>query len=203
MRRHALTGVLAAIALCVATSAASANNLRISEQSFRLTWSAATIAAQPEAGFRVECPLTLEGSFHSLSTEKVVGQLLGYIARTSLGTCTGGTGTALTETLPWHIRYEGFTGSLPNITGVSAAFSGLSLGVTKGGLPCLLRTDAEHLVSATAIRESLSTVTGVRFDETDVITGGTNVFCRMLRFSLSGTGRFLSGGGGAFRYVLS
>jgi hypothetical protein len=198
--RHLLATVVVTLVLGVAVGSASANRLSVSTQSFRLNWSALAITS--EAG-RVECSVTLEGTFHRETTAKTAGQLLGYILRPALGTpCTGGTATLLSETLPWHIRYESFTGNLPNITGVSAAFAGLAIGITKGGLPCLLRTEAAQPVSATAIREGGSTVTGVRLDETDLIPATGNVFCRTLRYSLSGTGRFLAANGASFRYSL-
>ena len=204
MGRHTrlLAGVVAALALGAATGTASANRLSISSQSFRLNWAPATIAGQSGSGISVECNLTFEGSFQRTTTEKTVGQPLGDITRPTLGTCTGGSATLLSETLPWHITYEAFTGTLPNITGVVARFIGVSIGITDSGLPCLLRTEAEHPVSATAIRGEGSTVTGVRFDETDLIVGAGNFVCRMLRLNLSGTGRFLAANGEAFRYTL-
>ncbi len=198
--RHLLASVVATLALSVAASTASAGRLSVSTQSFRLNWSSLAITSE---GGRVECGVTLEGTFHRETTAKTAGQLLGYIARPALGTpCTGGSATLLSETLPWHIRYESFTGTLPNITGVSAAFAGVSIGINKAGLVCLLRTEAAQPVSATAIREGGSTVTGVRLDETDLIPATGNVFCRSLRYSLSGTGRFLAATGASFRYTL-
>lgn len=200
--RHLLSTVVAALVLSVAASAASASRLSVSTQSFRFNWSSLAISGPSGSGYRVECAVTLEGSFHRSTTTKTAGQLLGYIARSTLGTCTGGTATLLAETLPWHITYQAFTGTLPNITGVVANFSGVSIGVTDAGIPCLLRTEPATPVSATAIREGGSTVTGVRLDETDLIPATGNIFCRTLRLNLSGTGRFLAANGEAFRYTL-
>lgn len=204
MRRsgHLLVAALAALVLSAAASTTSANHLSISSQGFRLIWTPLTIAGQAESGFRVECNATLEGSFHRPTTEKFAGNLLGYIVRPSLESCVGGTATFLAETLPWHITYGAFTGSLPNITGVIADFSGVSVGASELGVPCLMRTEAAQPVSATAIRGESSTVTGVRLDETDLIPATGNFICRTLRMHLSGTGRFLTATGLAFRYIL-
>jgi hypothetical protein len=62
---------------------------------------------------RGDCRLTLEGSLHTRTMAKVAGALLGYITRVTAAECVA---AMLTETLPWHVRYEGFSGTLPNIT---------------------------------------------------------------------------------------
>jgi len=51
---------------------------------------------------------------------KVRGTLIGSITRVDVAACTLGSFTALTETLPWHLRYEAFTApeGLPRISSV-------------------------------------------------------------------------------------
>jgi len=90
----------------------------------------------------VRCPVTLEGSFHSKTTSKVAGQLVGYISRVTVGnaSCTSGHSTALTETLPWHITYEGFTGTLPRITEIHILLVGAAFRFELLGSFCLART---------------------------------------------------------------
>ena len=50
---------------------------------------------------------------------KGVGSLIGYITQAILRPCATGTASILRETLPWHVRYAGFSGSLPNITSLT------------------------------------------------------------------------------------
>jgi hypothetical protein len=53
-----------------------------------------------------------------------------------------GRATVLTGTMPWHIRYSSFLGTLPAITSIRIAIAGLAMQVNVGGVACLLRTDA-------------------------------------------------------------
>jgi len=94
-------------------SSASARNLSTSNQNIRTTWSSVHFEG-PFGGF-ADCHLTLEGSLHSRTTSKVAGSLVGYITKAILGRCEVGTATVLQERLPWHVRYSGFEGALPNI----------------------------------------------------------------------------------------
>jgi hypothetical protein len=52
--------------------------------------------------------------------------LLGHVSRGILTTetCNNGHATVLQERLPWHIRYRGFEGALPNIAAVGYALIG-------------------------------------------------------------------------------
>ncbi len=113
----ALAGLAAALLLSMAVTNASARNLRVDEQGFRVTWTSLEFV-NPGLGIRILCPVTLEGSFHSATIAKVIGSLIGYITRAIVKneSCTGGNATVLTATLPWHVTYEGFTGTLPSIT---------------------------------------------------------------------------------------
>ena len=79
-------------------------------------------------GLNTMCPLTLEGSFHSRTISKVCGQLVGYITTANFAMCSGAAqARTLTETLPWHVRYESFEGTLPSITGITFQIIGLSI----------------------------------------------------------------------------
>jgi hypothetical protein len=113
-----LAGLAATVVLSLAVGSASARRIQTSEQGFLARW---TNIVMGGSGFRISCPLTLEGSFHSRTLSKVCGQLIGYVSKAQIPTgleppCSGGTATILTETLPWHIRYASFAGRLPNIT---------------------------------------------------------------------------------------
>lgn len=110
-RKTVLAFPAALVLLFALASAASARSYSSSSQTFRQTWSAVTFrSGEMEMG---RCALTLEGSFHSRTIAKVANSLIGYLNRQT-STCTRA--TIMGETLPWHARYESFTGTLPNIT---------------------------------------------------------------------------------------
>jgi hypothetical protein len=122
--RHTTKLVFAALAATIlmsfAVGSASARRFEVSEQGFLIRWSQLAFVA---GSFRISCPVTLEGSFHSRTLSKVCGQLIGYISRAQVPIppeerCLGGRARALTESLPWHILYVSFAGRLPNITSI-------------------------------------------------------------------------------------
>lgn len=118
-RSKLLLAALAATAVFGALVAtASATRIAMSEQHFRATWT--NLEFQAVGGiFTIKCPVTIEGSFHSSTISKVLEALVGYVTQAAVGApaaCTGGTVTILTANLPWHIRYNGFSGTLPEIT---------------------------------------------------------------------------------------
>jgi hypothetical protein len=108
-----LAGLTAALAFGALISTSSANRLALSGQQFRATWNKLKF----EGFATVECHVTIEGSFHSKTISKVLEELVGYVTRVTVDEtrCTNGSARALTEFLPWHIRYGGFTGTLPII----------------------------------------------------------------------------------------
>jgi hypothetical protein len=132
------------LSLSLAVAGSSARRFSFSASAFRVVF------REIEWGFEngtVRCPLTLEGSFHSRTVSKVSGQLIGYITNAQAPEteppCTGGTFQVLRETLPWHLRYQSFEGTLPNISGILVQIIGLSiLYRTNGGQICLLRSTA-------------------------------------------------------------
>jgi hypothetical protein len=117
--RPFVAGLTAALVLGLAVGAASAARFSLSNQNFRIVWR--SLQFKGEGFVRIECPVTLEGSLHSRTFVKASGALIGYITRALLASsaCTGGLAESAslgTETLPWHVKYESFTGTLPNIT---------------------------------------------------------------------------------------
>jgi hypothetical protein len=70
-----------------------------------------------ESTFTIVCEMTLTTSLHG-STAKTAGTLAGLVNDFRVANCRGGTWTVLTGTLPWHITYQSFTGTLPTITSV-------------------------------------------------------------------------------------
>jgi hypothetical protein len=145
MHRHSMLAI-AAMAACAALAwagAASARRLELpaNERGFRLAWSVLEFTS---AAGTVRCPVTLEGSYHSRTISKVVGSLIGFVTRASIAACTGGTNRLLSETLPWHVRYRGFVGSLPAIDSVAHSIVGMAFNMTVGGLGCLVTTTATN-----------------------------------------------------------
>jgi hypothetical protein len=143
-----LAALAAATVLALAVGSASANRLSVSESEFDIRWTTLTFSDN-FFGATVRCPVTLLGRFHSRTITKTAGLLIGYIDHARLGarggsteTCTGGEATILTATLPWHVRYRSFTGTLPRITTVTLDLVGAAFRVNLAGTACLVRTDA-------------------------------------------------------------
>lgn len=126
----------AAAVLAASVTSASAGRLSLNSQAISATWSPMEFGA---GGASVRCNVTLEGSFHSRTLTKTHQSLVGYITRAGLARpCAGGTvwlyngsevnevlGTRLANSLPWHLRYEGFTGTLPTITSIWLELTGM------------------------------------------------------------------------------
>jgi hypothetical protein len=167
--RLALAGLTAAFVLAAAVSTASANRLSLSERGFQTIWTA-PLSGGGGGEIASECQITLRGSFHSATLAKVAAALVGHIFGATVGSCiTGGT-TVLRETLPWHLRYQSFTGTLPRITGVTLQNIGASFRVEEGfGQACLYRTTATNPSRLIAEIEANGLVTGLRADETATI----------------------------------
>jgi hypothetical protein len=141
-----LTALGAAAVLGALVSAASANRIALSNQTFRATWTWEFV--EPIGFIALRCPVTIEGSFHSRTMSKVLEQLIGYVTQATLAEtrCTGGSARILTETLPWHIRYNGFGGTLPAITRINIRIVGLAflmqLPLPEGMQRCLYKSTA-------------------------------------------------------------
>lgn len=203
--RLLLAGLAAAVVLCAGVGSASANRLSISERALRFTWAEMTVKAYqtyegPEEPFvDVTCPVTMEGSFHSSTLLKVVQSLVGYITRATVGTasCTEryretGTFTFLTETLPWHVKYASFAGTLPRVTEVRLLFAGMALSETRSTVTCLTRSTSAQPAGWRLGRETTSgTLTELRADESIILPPdtGSPFFCEGGRMTYEGTAR--------------
>ncbi|HEX7291076.1 MAG TPA: hypothetical protein VF250_08125 [Conexibacter sp.] len=140
MTLAASAAAIIAIALMCAT--ATARNLSISNQQLRANFRELRYSGL--FGTYV-CQVTLEGSLHSRTIAKVVGQLIGYITTVRLGPCATGTATMLSETLPWHVQYRGFSGALPDITRIETDIINYSFRIrTPEGFNCLMRSTPEQ-----------------------------------------------------------
>ena len=165
--RNFVATVSAALLICTLASVASARNLSVSNQSLRAGFE--TVEFQSLS--TTTCQLTLEGSMHSRTIGKTIESLVGYITSAVLGTCAAGSVTVLRETLPWHIKYSGFEGTLPRITSVRFHIVSAAWRIREsGGLACLARSSAtEPLVETVLVDESGRETVGL---EGSIRTGG-------------------------------
>lgn len=135
-----LAAVGATVLLGTLVSGASARQFEVNDQHIRALFSRVEFRA---AFGTTVCHVTLEGSLHSRTLSKVAETLIGYITTAILGPCERGTATILTETLPWHVRYESFTGRLPEISSIRTRVVGAAFRVREpGGITCLSQSTA-------------------------------------------------------------
>jgi hypothetical protein len=107
------------------------------------------------------CKVTLEGSLHAHTISKVRGTLIGYIMRaissyegfTCVAAFLNGEG-GRPNTLPWHIRYNSFSGTLPTITSVHLEIRGLAFRYEPLGSRCLYVAEGTSPAFATLDRET-------------------------------------------------
>lgn len=165
--------VSATFVLFALVGVASANTLSVSSLAMRSTWTSAEFIG----GFStIRCAFTVEGSMHTRTTTKTAGALVGFITRASVGPCPSGSSTVLTATLPWHVQYSGFTGTLPSINSVieSIIDSKWSVREPSLGATCLVTATASSPNTATFNLTSGS-VTSVTLGGTIPCTGAINV----------------------------
>jgi hypothetical protein len=114
---------LAATALFASLAAsAAARNFSLTNRNIRVVWEASRPLEFISNAGTVRCRVTIEGSFHCATVSKVVEALIGYISRATAAqeTCvdSGGNSNSIEvvqSSLPWHIRYASFSGTLPRI----------------------------------------------------------------------------------------
>jgi hypothetical protein len=153
MSKALLAAASAAVLLSLAVGTASARRIEFSETHWMAVWSEIepwVIEEVGELSPPISCPVTLSGSIHSRTISKVSGQLIGYVTRAMFGTCRGGRAIVLPATLPWHIRYLSFSGTLPNIEFIRVAIVGLGIQSEEaGGRTCLYLTTEARPATAT------------------------------------------------------
>lgn len=161
--RLALLALAVTAAVAAFSTSAFASRLSTTEQFFRITWNDLDFSEG-----LIACDVTLEGSFHSRTLRKVPKALIGVVSGGSVGEC-GGVGSAriLRETFPWHITYEGFTGTLPNITSIRTLLVNASFLIIVDffvDYDCLYRSTVTNPARG-IINVSAGTATGLRADE--------------------------------------
>ncbi len=185
-----------AAVLSLAAGSADARNFRISIRNIRSTWTALRFVA---AGNTVTCHVTLEGSFVESTAGKTIRILLARFTRATLNTCTGGSATVLSATLPWHLRYHAFIGTLPFILIIQTEVIGLSFSVKpEGSLTCLAATEESHPATFNFGLERGGEVTETSFArEAEIPLTGEGGLCAFGGSGhLEGTGRAEEAAGG-------
>lgn len=179
-----LAAFAAAMLFSLAPGVGSARNFSISERNFAAIWDAGlggsktNLTWRDSSGNSVACPLTLSGRFLEQRIVKTVGAKIGEITGGALGRCVTGTATLLTETMPWEIRYGGFTGSLPSISGININIIGFAFGVAVSGIACLTPSEVERPFGAIINRITPGVAENIRVDETRTI--GVGGLCGIL-----------------------
>lgn len=187
--RLLLAGLVATLALLSAVATSSASRLSVSQGTFRSVWTPFRISALEEI---VQCNLTLEGSLHSTTINKVSSAAIGDATRAVIGGCTEGSMTVLAETLPWIVQYSSFEGSLPTMTGLSLLIINASFRADPPRLPaCLARTTTTNPWRLIASRATETGVlTGLRWDETSSIPLSSGIGCGLFSGRFSGLGTY-------------
>ena len=159
LSKYLLPTIGATVFLSVLVGGASARNFSVSNQVFRTSFRALTFRA---VFGDIVCEVRLSGSLHARTFVKRVGSLIGYITQATLGPCAAGQATILQALLPWHVRYLGFTGALPNITTIIMN-TDTHFRVRNAVITCLFESAAERSAILTfnrdVARRTLTTAT--------------------------------------------
>lgn len=192
MRTHCrltLAGMAAGLLLSIAVGGAAANRLSVTNRSFTATWTPLEIQAER---FRtIQCNVVLEGSFHSASFAKTSGLLVGFVTRGTTELCTEGAFIVSATSLPWHVRYRGFSGTLPSITNVGLGVVGAKFTIVDSNmLSCsTITTAANPAVFHTEVSNGV--ITGIAADEAAAIPLRGSFLCEIAgNWFLAGMGRF-------------
>jgi len=183
MRVHTrliLAASAAVVMLCAVAGGASAGKFSLSHQSFRITWTELEFIALPAT---IRCPITLEGTFHARTFVKVTNSLIGHVTSAAINeaACAEGRARILPASLPWHVRYEGFTGTLPliqriniNIVGATFLIEGRDPFGQQAG--CLYTSRTERPLRLALTREAGGGLTVARPNEAEPLQASANLF---------------------------
>jgi hypothetical protein len=186
-RSTAAAAALAAALLLALSVTSVAARLSYTSQEFRIVWASLTFSAA-EGGVSITCPVTLEGSFTARTFAKTTEPVAARITAAAVGTCQEGGGTILPVSLPWTVKYQSFTGTLPGISGVRYSLLGAAFQVEPGiGIRCLATTSALFPAAGEARREARGSITSLITDSTLTIPTTGNIECPTFgRFTGSG-----------------
>ena len=133
----------ASVLLAACVGVASAGRLSTSANTVNAVWTRLIFSGGIG---NVECEVIVNGTFHERTISKIRGSLTGLITAANISRCARGGGSVLRETLPWHVRYDSFQGTLPNISLIRALVVGLAFRIREPtfGIECLSRATAEE-----------------------------------------------------------
>jgi hypothetical protein len=152
-------GLTASLLLLLVQGSAEAQRFETTNTSVRVTFPNLRFSnTVGTGGVEVTCPVTIEGTFHSRTITKTGEQLVGYVTRAIINEprCVffnGAEGVSIqTSSLPWHIRYESFTGPLPEITRIQLRDALMGLILRAFGVGCLFKSTVASPVRGWAER---------------------------------------------------
>ena len=190
-----LAVVAAAVLLGAFVSSASARNFSVSEQRNTALWTLMTFTG----GFgEVRCEVKLSGSLHTTTSAKSVGSLIGYLTEGTVLRCARGGATINQASFPWHRRYRGFTGTLPNIATQSETVERAEWRVrepTFGVICTVSRTESGNTIG-TYTREAGGAIT-----RADVSSEGSR--CGGIAGELTGSTTNVTNGAGTARITVT
>lgn len=171
-----LLALAATAVMLAAVGTASANRFSASNQGIRAVWTSMEFIGEGGSPV-VRCPVTMEGSLHSRTIAKVRGSLIGHITRAIINGCQGGSVRFLTETLPWHLQYDSFNGTLPHILVMWMAVVGMRY-LVEGGLTSCLYASTESQPALLGVSLGLEgEVNGVRWSTEQRIALSSGLLC--------------------------
>ena len=117
-QRAKLVVITAALVLASVAATASANRgIEVTPTAITAT-SVGNITFTDETILQRICPLTLNATLHR-TISKAVESLAGTVGAGTFGACgSAGFNLVARLLLLWHLRFQSFTGTLPNITGL-------------------------------------------------------------------------------------
>jgi hypothetical protein len=167
----------ATVLLGALSSVASARNFSISPgQEFIVLFRRLNFGGG--IGGTVECEVLLSGTLHARTIAKEINSLIGYITSSTVLRCIRGSATVTQASLPWHRRYCGFTGILPNITTTTECITGAEYVIREPfGATCTVRRE-------TSVSRGINTITAGVVTRTES-TGSSR--CTASGFEFNGT----------------
>ena len=139
--------LIAALLLSVGAGGAAARSFEVSEQ--RVTGTSRGMVFESSSG-NVTCDVTRVITLHRRTFAKVANTLIGYVTDVRATNCTERSTGALTETLPWHVTYGGFSGTLPRITEMRLNVLNVTFLFTIFGVSCLFAGTGEGRLAVSA-----------------------------------------------------
>jgi len=197
-----LAMLVVVLASAIAASTASAGRISVNVSAIEVLFSALKARA---GAFEVSCPTTLGGTFGSAVISKLSRIRWGVVYNASLAeaSCTGGSATVLTESLPWEIQYSSFSGVLPIIERISTSVVNAAWEVLINSIKCYLHTTASSPAKLRFVVESGGAVTGYEAEPNARIPLTGEALCAFAgEASLSGVGTVRESRGAPIRITL-